>query len=544
MLESRECDVLIIGSGAAGSAIAWRLSHLGLSITCLEQGRKISLSEFPSNGSDWESRKLKEYNPNPNVRNSEFDYPINNNGSPIELANFNAVGGSTVIYSGHFPRFQPSDFLSKTLTGAGDDWPINYQDLKPYYEINEKILGIAGLTGDPKYKDIQKLAPPVPMGKIGHKLGLAFNSLGWHWWPSYSAIVTKSFGNRNACLNLGPCNTGCSQGAKSSADVSYWPLAIHAGVNLLTESRVSRILTDASNAVTGVEYFDSEGDKKIYRAKVVVLAASGLGTPRILLNSANSAHPDGVANSSGLVGKRLMLHPLAYIEGEFEEDLESNWGPQGCAVLSQEFYSDDPDRSFRKGYTFQLLRGPGLVEWAQSKLRRREIVWGKEHKNYIESSFNRSISLAAIIEDLPEESNFIDLDPELRDTNGIPAPRIHYSLSENSKQMLAHALEKGKIAMKAAGARKILTFAPVKSSGWHIMGTARMGNNSKDSVVDKNCKAHDFSNLYIVDSSVFVTSAGVNPANTIQALALRAGDAIAKRFSGDNVENQVDNIVI
>jgi len=523
-------DVIVIGSGAAGAAISWRLGSLGISVTCIEQGRRYLPSEFPSNSVNWESRKITEFSPNPNIRQGKHDYPVNNNGSPIEIANFNAVGGSTVIYSGHFPRFHPTDFKTYETDGVGDDWPIEYEDLVNYYALNEKLQNISGLVGDPKYPDIQELAPPVSIGKMGHKIGEAFNTLGWHWWPSYSAILTKPSGQRNPCINLGPCNTGCSQGAKSSADVSYWPMALDLGVKLLSECTVARIQTTVQGEVSAVEYFDSTGELKVMTARFVVLAASGIGTPRILLNSRSTFQPQGLANSSGLVGKRLMLHPLAYIQGEFTENLESNWGPQGCAILSQEFYETNPKHAFRRGYTFQLLRGPGPLEWIISQLRRKEIVWGKMHAEFFKTRFNRTADLAAIIEDLPDANNYIDLDPNLKDRFGIPAPRVHYELSENSKQMLSHALTKGKEIMRAAGAKRVIAFGPVKDTGWHIMGTARMGSDPSNSVVDGNCKSHDIDNLYIVDSSVFVTSSGVNPANTIQAIALRAGDAIAKRI--------------
>jgi choline dehydrogenase-like flavoprotein len=530
MLDPTNCDVLIVGSGAAGAAIAWKLSESGLSVTCLEQGRSLHPSEFPSNFVNWESKKLREFNPDPNIRKDRLDYPVNNNGSPIEIANFNAVGGSTILFSGHYPRFHKTDFKSKTLFDVGEDWPIDYQDLKPYYELNESFLGVSGLVGDPKYDDIESLAPPVALGKISAVLGEAFNALGWHWWPSYSAISTKAFGNRNPCINLGPCNTGCAQGAKSSADVSYWPEALKNGVKLITEARVSKLVLSKKDVVGGVEYFDKAGKISTYTAKVIVLAASGVGTPRILLNSATPDFPGGLANSSGLVGKRLMLHPLAYIEGQFPQNLDSNWGPQGCSIFSQEFYDDNPLNGHRKGYTFQLLRGPGPVEWMHSRLRRGEIVWGPEHKKYYENNFNRSISVSAIIEDLPEESNYVDLDPQETDAFGIPVPRINYKLSANSKSMLAHAMTNGKILLKKAGAHKVLASGPVKKTGWHIMGTAKMGTDAKNSVVDPNCKAHDFSNLYIVDSSVFVSSAGVNPANTIQAISLRAADVIVEHL--------------
>jgi choline dehydrogenase-like flavoprotein len=529
--EEEEYDVIVVGSGAAGAAISWRLGTLGVNVLCLEQGRRYSPEEFPSNAVNWESRKLSSFSPNPNIRKGEHDYPVNNNGSPIEIANFNAVGGSTVIFSGHFPRFQATDFLTKQIDGVGEDWPIQYQDLADYYGLNEKVQGVSGLVGDPKYPDIQELAPPISIGKIGHKIGNAFNELGWHWWPSYSAIVTKATNHRNPCINLGTCNTGCSQGAKSSADVSYWPMAIDSGVKLLAECTVSKILSADKNKVSGVEYFNSTGDLKVSKAKFIVLAASGIGTPRILLNSKNALYPQGLANSSGMVGKNLMLHPLAYIQGEFDEDLQSNWGPQGCAIMSQEFYASRDENSFRRGYTFQLLRGPGPLEWMLSQLRRKELIWGKQHSEFFKSHFNRSADIAAIIEDLPDVNNFIDLDPNLKDRYGIPAPRIHYSLSDNSKKMLAHALTKGKELMKAAGAKSVFAFGPVKDTGWHIMGTARMGSDPLSSIVDKNCKSHDVDNLYIVDSSVFVTSSAVNPANTIQAIALRAGDIIANRLT-------------
>jgi len=529
--EEEEYDVIVVGSGAAGAAISWRLGALGINVLCLEQGRRYFPEEFPSNAVNWESRKLSSFSPNPNIRKGEHDYPVNNNGSPIEIANFNAVGGSTVIFSGHFPRFQPTDFRTKQIDGVGEDWPIQYQDLADYYGLNEKVQGISGLVGDPKYPDIHELAPPIPIGKIGHKIGNAFNELGWHWWPSYSAIVTKTTNHRNSCINLGTCNTGCSQGAKSSTDVSYWPMAIDSGVKLLSECTVAKILSADKNKVSGVEYFNSTGELKVVKAKFIVLAASGVGTPRILLNSKNAFYPQGLANSNGMVGKNLMLHPLAYIQGEFDEDLQSNWGPQGCAIMSQEFYASRDENSFRRGYTFQLLRGPGPLEWMLSQLRRKELIWGKQHAEFFKLRFNRSADITAIIEDLPDVNNFIDLDPNQKDKFGIPAPRIHYSLSDNSKKMLAHALTKGKELMKTAGAKRVFAFGPVKDTGWHIMGTARMGSDPLSSIVDENCKSHEVDNLYIVDSSVFVTSSAVNPANTIQAIALRAGDIIAKRLT-------------
>ncbi len=527
-----EYDVIVVGAGAAGSALSWRLSKSGINVLCLEQGQKMEVSEYPSNSHDWELARQKNFNPDPNIRKSKFDYPINNTQSEISLANFNGVGGSTILFSGHFPRLHPSDFRVKTLDGIADDWPISYEDLEPYYNLNDSMVGVSGLSGDPAYPPIKNLMPPVPLGPLGNEFAKGFNKLGWHWWPSYSAIATRGFKNRGACINLGPCNLGCSQGAKSSADVSYWPEALRNGVELIERARVSEIILKNHSEVSGVNYVDENDSSRFAAGKIVVLAASGVGTPRLLLNSKSDFWPNGLGNSSGLVGRNLMLHPLGYVEGHFKQDLESSHGPQGCCILSQEFYETPENSDVKRGFTIQVLRGPGPLEIALQGLRRRKIVFGEKHLDWLESEYNHKASLGLIVEDLPEHTNFIDLDPNLTDRNGIPAPRVHYKLGINSKKLLSKALESGKLLMKSMDATQIVAHGPVRNAGWHILGTARMGVNAKDSIVDKSGRVHEIDNLYIADSSVFVTSGSVNPASTIQALALMISDSISMRLVG------------
>lgn len=522
--------VLVIGAGAAGAALSWRLAQRGLEVTCLEQGIHQDRSNYPSNFSEWEILKLTTYNSNPNVRNSKYDYPINNNSSPIEIANFCGVGGSTILFSGHFPRFHASDFHSFTLDGVGADWPIDLDALNPYYDLNEANIGVSGLVGDPVYPNIKKLLPPVPLGKMGEEVGKGFNKLGWHWWPSYSAINTDSNFDRPKCINIGPCNTGCAHGAKSSADTTYWPAAIKLGVNLVTEARVRTIKLKNRNTASSVTYFDAKGEIREIEADIIVLAASGIGTPRILLNSKSTYFPNGLANSSGLVGRNLMLHPLGFISGILDENLDSNLGPQGCCIASHQFCEDIPNENFKRGFTMQVLRGPGPLEWATNLLKRKKLLLGSDFQSQWQSEFNKTISIATIIEDLPETSNFVSLDSKLSDAFGIPAPKINYKLSENSKKMLAFSLKKGRELVNAVGGKTDLVFGPVKNTGWHTMGTARMGNDPESSVVNEYGQTHDVRNLYIADSSIFVTSSSVNPAATIQALALRIADGIADRY--------------
>ena len=522
-----EFDIIIVGSGASGAAAAWRLS-VGHSfrIICLEQGDVTDVSKYPSTRVDWELSRAHDYSSNPSVRRNPADYPIDDSNSPISIANFNGFGGSTLLYSAHFPRMHPSDFKTRSLDGVGDDWPINYAELQPFFELNESMMGVAGLVGDPANPEYPTLLPPVPLGQMGRAMAEGFNSLGWHWWPSYAAINTRHHGNRGTCINLGPCNTGCAQGAKGSVDQTYWPIARRQGVEVRTQCRVLEVTLDQRGQAKGVIYADASGaHHKIY-ARVVVLACSGIGTPRLLLNSRSSAHPDGLGNQSGLLGRNLMLHPLAYVEGVFDRDLESSLGPHGACMLSQQFYETSLQRDFVRGYTLQVLRGAPAFETANTGYFMRHIPLGPDHHRKFRQIFNRTAGIAVISEDLPELHNRIELDDANCDSSGMPGIKVHYKLSDNTKNMLKHGMNASKQVFHAAGATVTSSFAPVKYTGWHLMGTARMGDDPRQSVVNRYCQVHGIPNLFIVDSSVFVTSGAVNPVATAQAVTLWACDFI------------------
>ncbi len=529
-MAEKNVDILIIGAGPSGAAAAWSLSETNASILCLEQGDRMDASDYPSTKRNWEALKQREYHVSPNIRKLPSDYPINDKESPIAISNFNAVGGSTILYSGHFPRFHPSDFIVRTLDGVAEDWPVNYSQLEPYFTINDKMMGVSGIADDPAYPPINGLLPPIPFGKMGETIGKGFNKLGWHWWPSYSAIITRSYKGREKCINLGPCDTGCAQGSKASVDITYWPVALKNGVKLKTRCRVREITVNKAGKANGVIYYDEKDTECHQKAKIVIVACNGVGTPRLLLNSCSKSFPDGLANRSGLVGKNLMLHPLGYVEGVFDKPIQSQLGPQGCCIQSQEFYETDTKRGYVRGYTMQILRGPGPVETAISGVARREIPWGVDHHRAFAKLFGHTIGMGIIVEDLPELENTVTLDPNMVDSNGIPAPKITYKMSENSKKMLVHGLKKGKDVMTAAGSSKNIAFGPVRKAGWHLMGTARMGKDPKNSVVNEWGRSHDVNNLFIVDSSIFVTSAGVNPVSTMQALALYIADAMKKKI--------------
>lgn len=522
-------DILIIGAGAAGGAVAWSLADTKMRIVCLEQGDWVRSTEFPTNGRDWEARQYADFAINPNRRGLASDYPINEDASPIKIANYNGVGGSTILYAGHFPRLHPSDFRVKTLDGVAEDWPIDYRTLEPYFAINDQMMGISGLSGDPAYPPKDAVMPPVPLGKTGERLGRAMNELGWHWWPSDTAMATQDYEGRARCINLGHCMGGCAQGAKASTDLTYWPQAIRARVELRTRCRVSRISTNDDGMANGAYYFDGDGVEHFQPAEVVIIACNGVGTPRLLLNSASERCPNGLANSSGLVGKNLMFHPYALVQGYFDTPLDGYRGPRVC-TWSHQFYETDKSRDFVRGYIYQFVRGMGPVTTAISGAAEGLLPWGAGHHDAFRRLFDRSAGMVAICEDLPEEHNAVTLDPVLKDGDGIPAPKITYTLSDNSRRMLDHAMARGREILQTAGARDITSRAPLSHAGWHLMGTARMGNDPKRSVVNSWGRSHDVRNLFIVDGSVFVTSGGVNPTATIQALALYVADSIKQRL--------------
>jgi len=532
MAEER-ADVLVIGSGAAGAAVTKRLADRGAKVVCLEQGGWMKPAEYPSTRPDWEIQLRRgAFNFSPNVRRRPEDYPVISKGThPPDVLMFNAVGGSTIHWTGHFPRLHPSDFRVKTLDGVAEDWPITYHDLEPYYDENDREMGVSGMAGDPANPPrAPRPTPPLPLGVLGETIGRGFDKLGWHWWVSDNAIISREYQGRPACDLHGKCMFGCPIGAKASTDVTYWPKALRKGAVLKTWARVREITVDKSGRASGAVYYDRDGKPHQQSAKVVVVSANGIGTPRLLLHSKSSLFPDGLANSSGLVGRNFMVHPFRFIEGLFEARTDSQDGPFGIPAFSQQFYETDLKRGFIRGYMFQLERSFGPLHHAWGSFVGKPVPWGAAHHQAMRRRFPHVIRVTVLGEDLPEEQNHVELDPVAKDSNGIPAPRVIYGYSENSLKMLEHARQSAVAVLEAAGATETLDSGVIQPA-FHLLGTARMGTDRKRSVVNAWNQAHDVPNLFIVDGSCFTTSAGVNPTSTIGALALRCADGIWQRRS-------------
>ncbi|CTQ63419.1 choline dehydrogenase-like flavoprotein [Labrenzia sp. EL_208] len=524
-------DVLIIGAGASGAAIAWSLLETRMRILCLEQGEHLQDRDFPSRREDYELSRYGEFSCDPNVRKLKQDYPVNSQNSCITPVNWNGVGGSTINFLGHWPRMKPSDFRTRSLDGVAEDWPVDYATLEPFYDLNDENTGVSGLGGNPGYPDYSPPLPPIPIGKLGQTLAKGFNELGWHWWPSDVAILSQDRDGRQKCVNAGTCDLGCAAGAKGGTNFTYWPVLENAGVELRTRSRVREILIDQETGfATGVLYHGADGQLHEQKAELVVVACNGVGTPRLLLNSKSQLFPDGLANRSGLVGKNLMFHPLTGVAGVFDEPMLGHEGPMACSILSQEFYETDRSRDFVRGYGLHSGRSTTPMTYALGGYGiDNPIPWGAEHREIMDTVYPYLAGLTVVSEDLPEEINCVTLDPELTDSDGIPAPKINYRLGENTRRMLRHGEEKATELLLAAGAKRVLAKGDDKvwwRAGWHQMGTCRMGDDPEKSVVNGWGRSHDVKNLFIVDGSIFVTSGAVNPTSTIQALALYIGDRI------------------
>ena len=375
-MAQERADVLVIGSGAAGGALAWRLTELGARVVCLEQGDWVTPAAMGSAQLDYEKYLLRgAWHFDPNVRQKREDYPVISTGDdPVNVSMFNAVGGTTIHWQGHFPRFHPSDFRVESLDGVAEDWPVSYDELEPYYDLNDRMMGVSGLSGDPANPPRSpRPTPPLPLGVLGHRIAGAFESLGWHWWVGDQAILSEAYGGRPPCLLHGKCMFGCPIGAKASTDRVYWPGAIEKGAVLKTWARVREILVGRDGRVRGATYFDRDGNEHEELARIVVVCCNGVGTPRLLLNSTSSLFPDGLANSSGMVGRNFMVHPARWLPAVMDEVMDGHIGPFGVPLFSQEFYETDTSRGFVRGYTLAGERNFGPLSHALS------VPWGSGH---------------------------------------------------------------------------------------------------------------------------------------------------------------------
>ena len=536
-------DFVVVGSGAAGGVMARELATAGFSVVVLEQGPRLNPADFEHD--DLKYTYLHGITNNPVLSPQTFRKDTAAAGVQRQGANSlvyaRIVGGSSTHFTANYWRFREIDFRERTVLGsiagtAFADWPLTYAELEPYYTRVEWEVGVSGLAGATPFEPPRSRPypmPPLPVKSSGVLFEHGARKLGLHPFPAPMAILSQPYRGRPACVNCGFCmGFGCEVMAKSSVLYTMIPEAEATGrCEVRPGSYVHRIETDARGRVTGVHYFGPQKRALFQKARAVVVSANGAETPRLLLNSGSARFPDGLANSSGMVGKHLMFNQNTAVHAVFEHELNEYKSVQVTRVV-HDFYDSDPRRGFYGGGGIDARIGRQPIAWAllsSGTLPR----WGQALKERIQA-FPRSMVCAGHSTSLPLETNSVSLDPRLKDDWGIPAIRVTYKDHPDDLATARFMRDRSVEIMDAAGARKIWTEEVTERiSSLHLLGTCRMGNDPASSVIDRYHRAHDVPNLFVCDGSSLVTSGRGQPTMTIQALAFRAAEHIA-RFARRN----------
>jgi len=538
---SDEVDFVIIGSGAAGGILAKELSN-GFRVVVLEQGPYLTEEEFTHNEID--ILTLDKLTNHPNIQPNTFRKTPNDAAKRQRAVLYGrCVGGTSNHFTANFWRFHEIDFKERSkvgeIPGTGlVDWPISYADLEPYYTKVEWEIGVSGLAGaspfDPPRSKPYPM-PPLPVKSSGVIFERAARKLGWHPFPAPMAILSQPRPGRSACINCGFClGFGCEVGAKSSSLATAIRMAERTGrCEIRPNSYVYRIETDAKGRAVGAVYYDAARNSQLQKAKAVILSANGAETPRLLLLSASKQFPNGLANSSGVVGKYLMLNSGGISLGVFEHPLNDYKGFAVSRIL-HDFYELDADKvGFHGGGGLDARFDATPIGFAFSMLPPGSPRWGKDFKTVLGHNFTRTMEIFGHGTSLPLETNSFSLDPEVKDAWGLPALRMTYKDHPDDVKLANWLNSRAMELLEAAGAKQKWNY-PIGETqfGVHLLGTCRMGNEPKSSVINPDHRTHDVKNLFLCDGSSLVTSGRGQPTMTIEALAFRAADritALAKR---------------
>ncbi|MBM7866800.1 NAD(P)-binding protein [Heliobacterium gestii] len=508
-----EVDAVIVGAGATGAVVARELGQAGLRVVLIEAGPYWEVSR------DFVSDEL-------HMRRTAWRYKRLTAGTnPPELGHNTSgsgVGGGTLHFTAVVPRFFPSDFRARSTDGVGEDWPIDYADIEPYYGKLEEEIPVSGpknypwgaFPGPYPYPEREPIAGTHQVLRIGcEKLGISSSI-------APLAILSAPYRGRPPCINRGFCAQGCLPNSKFSTLIHHIPQALDAGVELRHGCMVNQVLCRPDDRVEGVTFLFN-GQEYRQRARAVILCASAIETPRLLLMSVDGRHPNGLANSSGMVGKCFMLHSGHEVMARFSEEILPYKGTPVLA-LTQEFYETPADRSRARGFTI-LAHGSRPLAF-MNIVAKATGLWGKNLRE-IGRDYNYFARLSIVGETLPSENNRISLSDQ-KDEVGLPAPQVTFTFGENDHKVIAQGIEMCRRILEAAGG-KVEFVAPDTS---HMLGGCRMGDDRQRSVVDRWGRAHDHPNLFIADTSLFVTSGASNPTITAMALAWRTADAIKEAF--------------
>ena len=510
-------DVVIAGSGATGSLMAAKLAQAGRRVLILESGAERGGDQMIS--STLYARRLK----------WDGDPVLEEGSNPIGHA-FNAgrgVGGAAAHHYAVWPRMHPEDFRMHAQYGVGHDWPISYEDLRPYYDVVQADCGVAGDAKQEKWRppgDAYPM-PGVPTFSQGRILQRGFKAQGMTTAPLPLAVNSTNYRGRNACIWDGWCDAGCPIGALANPQTVYLPQAKAAGAELRTGATVTRIVTtpDGRHA-TNVDYMDNDGTAHTVAAERVVLAAFSVQNVRILFASASTRHPAGLGNDGDALGRFLMIHSAALVYGLFDERTDHHLGAFGGQLVCQDSY---PKKTHAERQAF------GSYQWMIAQAVKpndllgisttRPDLFGEPLKEFMQRAAHGFASMTGVVEGLPVADNRITMS-DRKDARGVPLARATHTTDPRSTALWKAALDEGQAVFKAAGAKDVWT-GP--QGAMHIMGGTIMGEDPKLSVTDAYGKVHGISNLYVAGPGLFPTSAGVNPTFTAKALAARTAAHLA-----------------
>jgi len=438
------------------------------------------------------------------------------------------LGGAAMHQFANWPRLHPEDFRVKSQYGRALDWPIDYDELRPYYDRIQKEVGLSGdhlaevwrPAGDPYPM------PPMKWFRQAELLAEGFKNAGLRTAPMPVAINSVPYNGRPACIYDGWCEAGCPTGALVNPQVTYLPIAKKAGVEIRADSYVTRVLVNAKgDRATGVEYFDKKKQRQVQLADVVVLSAFSASNPRILLNSTSDKHPKGLANSSGLVGQYAMAHITFSAFALFDEDVKNHMGMSSAFGMSQDGYVKDSHPGFGS-YTWTIgvaMKPNDVLGFANSRVP----FFGNALHDFMKKAARGLARIGSQCEELPSADNRIVL-ADKKDEYGFPLARVVHSLDENSMRIFEHMKEEGGRIVKATSAGETWT-APAPGLA-HFLGGTIMGKSAGDSVTDSYGRTHDVGNLFITGGGLFPTIGGVHPTFTLHALTLRTADYMAKSW--------------
>jgi choline dehydrogenase-like flavoprotein len=507
--------VVVIGSGAGGGTLSNELAQKGVSVVCLEAGPRVENQDFMND--EWASFSQLSWL---DKRTTSGTWRVAKDFSGLPAWIVKAVGGTTTHWAGASLRLQDYEFKIKSVYGDIPganllDWPLTLAELEPWYAKAEDKMGttrtnnIPGLPGNNNFRVFEAGAK-----KIGYK--------DVH--TGRMSINSQPRAGRGSCLQIGFCFQGCKSGAKWSTLYTEIPEAELTGnFEIRPQCTALQIQHDDAGKVTGVLYADKDGKQQVQKARLVCVAGNSIESPRLLLNSASSKFPDGLANSSGQVGKNYMRHTTGSVYAIFEKPVHMYRGTTMAGIVQDEA-RNDPSRGFVGGYELETLSLG--VPFMAAFLNPGE--WGRPFAEAMEA-YDRMAGMWIVGEDMPQEQNSVTLHPTEKDQYGLPIPNVAFSDHPNDEAMRAHAYKQGSAVYDAVGAIKTFHTPPYPST--HNLGTNRMSENPQDGVVNKWGQTHDIKNLFISDGSQFTTGASENPTLTIVTLAIRQANHIASEMA-------------